>query len=63
MSKRTLISLSLLALTLTACGSDTKETIIHEHPVVIQQPANNASPSNVERDCEHGYDNRTHQCY
>ena len=35
----TATSLFALALSLTACGSDEKTTIIKEQPVVVQQPA------------------------
>lgn len=53
-------SLCLLTVLLTACGTDEKTTVIHERPVVV---APDTSPDSVERNCAHGYDNRTRSCY
>ena len=57
-------SLFLLVTTLTACGSDTtttKETTVIERPTVVHQIG--GTPSDVESNCAHGYDNATHSCY
>ncbi len=61
----TLAACSLLALSLTACGSDEKTTTVyHDRPVVVQQPvAGTMTPSDVESSCAHGYDNSSHRCY
>jgi hypothetical protein len=60
----TMTGLCLLAITLTACGSDEKTTVYHDRPVVVQQPASSSGvPSNVENGCAHGYDNSSHSCY
>lgn len=57
-------SICLLIALLAACGSDEKTTIVHERPVVIQQaPGAAVMPADVERQCAHGYDNRTRSCY
>lgn len=65
----TLLSLAVIAATLSACGSE-KTTVIrepapvpHTAPVVIHQPAAGLAPSDVESMCKHGYDNRTRSCY
>lgn len=53
-----------LLLTLAACGSDEKTTIVHEKPIIIA-PAAQASPTStsVEHMCKNGYDNATRSCY
>ncbi len=58
----TLASCVLMLSTLTACGSD---TVVHEHPVVVQTvPTTVGTPmDSVEHNCVHGYDNSTHSCY
>lgn len=63
MKTYTLTGLCLVALSLTACGSDEKTTTVyHDRPVIVQ-PAAGASPSDVENSCAHGYDNASHRCY
>ncbi len=60
----TLAGTCLLALTLTACGSEEKTTVYHERPVVVQPAVSGgATPGSVEMNCAHGYDNSTHSCY
>ena len=63
--KQTALSAVLLALTmtLTACGGDDKTTIVHDRPVIVNAPASSSTPSDVESNCRHGYDNSTHSCY
>ena len=61
--KSTIIQTGLLALTLSlsACGGDDHTTVIHDRPVVVNSTS--STPSSVESDCKHGYDNSTHSCY
>ncbi len=41
----TMLSLSVLSVALTACGSDTeKTTIVHDRPIVVEQPATTSTP-------------------
>jgi hypothetical protein len=61
--KQTILSAGLLALTLSlsACGSD-ETTIVHDRPIIVN-PASTSTPSDVESNCRHGYDNSSHSCY
>lgn|GEM_PF-2934751 len=63
-----------ICLSLTACGGS-KETVVHETPVVVHDNSNpnpstiiiqdtsHMNPSSVESNCQHGYDNQSHSCY
>lgn len=57
--------LSLMALTLAACGDDEKTTVVHEKPVIVQPAASGGvvTPGTVEHMCRNGYDNATRSCY
>ena len=61
--KQTILTATLLALTLSvsACGSDST-TVVHDRPIIVN-PATSSTPSDVENNCRHGYDNSTHSCY
>ena len=63
--KHTLITTGLMALTLSlgACGGDDHTTVVHDRPVIVNTPASSSTPSSVESNCRHGYDNDTHSCY
>ena len=63
--KHTILAASVLAVTLslTACGSDEKTTIVHERPVIVNPTTSGTTPSDVERNCKHGYDNASRSCY
>lgn len=63
--KQTILTAGMLALTLSlsACGSDDKTTVIHDRPVIVNSPSSSSTPSSVESNCKHGYDNDSHSCY
>lgn len=61
--------LSLMALTLVACGSD-ETTVVHEKPIIVQPaatavpvPSGGVTPGTVEQMCPNGYNNATRSCY
>ncbi|MEJ0009103.1 MAG: hypothetical protein WDN72_00270 [Alphaproteobacteria bacterium] len=62
MKKLTIVlALAGIAPLLSACGgTDTRETVIHDRPVVVQQPA---STTVVSPSCQNGYDASTNSCY
>ena len=56
-------AISLMALSLVACGSD-ETTVVHEKPIIVQPAAaGGTAPGTVERMCPNGYDNATRSCY
>lgn len=68
------LALTVLALTVTACGSHTERTVV-EKPVVVQPAATvsvvpqpqfvipDSAAYSVETICPNGYSNITHSCY
>lgn len=58
-----LLACALLMLPLTGCGGTDKETttVVHDRPIIVEKSG--STPSDVEANCRHGYDNSSHSCY
>lgn len=60
----TFTAISMMALSLTACGDEERTTVVHEKPVIVQPAASGGvTPATVEQLCPNGYNNATRSCY